>query len=107
MVQLHNPSDQSIMLNFDENWEIWLEKFPNIKGISTKEWGLSENFLSVKSFLVVKLKFKFSFKDFLKNCSEITFFKCLSRRSLIQEVMVLLHQSGDWKEYKMKRKLKV
>ena len=47
MVQLQNPSDQSIMLIFDENWEIWLEKFPNIKGIPTKEWGLSENFLSV------------------------------------------------------------
>ena len=47
MFQLQNPSDRSIMLNFDENWEIWLEKFPNIKGIPTKEWGLSEKFLSV------------------------------------------------------------
>ena len=47
MVQLQNPRDQSIMLNFDENWGIWLGKFPNIKGILTKEWGLSENFLSV------------------------------------------------------------
>ena len=27
-----------------------LEKFPNIKGIQTKEWGLSEKFLSVKLY---------------------------------------------------------
>ena len=53
MVQLQNPSDQSIMLNFDENWEIWLEKFPNIKGIPTKEWGLSEKILSVKNLSTV------------------------------------------------------
>ena len=49
MVQLQDFSDQLTMLNFDENWGIWLEKFPNIKGIPTKEWGLSENFLSVSA----------------------------------------------------------